>query len=80
MISKTALVTGAPSRTGEVTAKRLAMAGLGDILALQRTAFLRDGVPLLAQRRAYLNALKFVMLARRNAIEDAINADFGARA
>jgi NADP-dependent 3-hydroxy acid dehydrogenase YdfG len=52
MISKTALVTGASSRTGEVTAKRLAMAGLGDILALQRTAFLRDGVPLLAQRRA----------------------------
>ena len=56
MISKTALVTGASSRKGEVTAKRLAMAGLGDILALQRTAFLRDGVPLLAQRRAYLNA------------------------
>jgi hypothetical protein len=29
---------------------------LGNILALQRIAFLRDGVPSLAQRRAYLNA------------------------
>ena len=47
------------------------------ILALQRTAFLRDGSPSLAQRRADLNNLKSVMLARRNAIEDAINADFG---
>ena len=47
------------------------------ILALQRTAFLRDGSPSLAQRRADLNNLKSAMLARRNAIEDAINADFG---
>jgi coniferyl-aldehyde dehydrogenase len=76
MISKTALVTGTSSRTGRSHGEAARDAGLGDILALQRTAFLRDGVPSLAQRRAYLNALKSVMLAQRNAIEDAINTDF----
>jgi len=52
---------------------------LGNILAVQRTAFLRDGSPSLAQRRADLNKLKSALLVRRNAIEDAINADFGHR-
>jgi hypothetical protein len=47
-----ALVTRTSPRTGEATAERLAMVGLGNILALQRIAFLRDGVPSLAQRRA----------------------------
>jgi coniferyl-aldehyde dehydrogenase len=77
MQSKTALVTGASSGIGEATAERLAMARLNHILALQRTAFLRDGSPSLAQRRTDLRALKSAMLARRHAIEDAINADFG---
>ncbi len=79
MNSKTAPGTETSSCTGEATAERLGMAGLGNILVLQRTAFLRDGAPSLAQRRAYLNALEFAMLARRNAIRDAINADFGHR-
>jgi coniferyl-aldehyde dehydrogenase len=52
---------------------------LGNILAVQRTAFLRDGSPSLAQRRADLDKLKSALIVRRNAIEDAINADFGHR-
>ncbi len=51
----------------------------GAILAAQRAAFLRDGSPSLAQRRASLNKLKSALLARRNAIEEAINTDFGHR-
>ena len=52
---------------------------LGTILAVQRSAFLRNGPPSLAQRRADLNKLKSALLARRNEIEDAINADLGHR-
>ncbi|MEP7066377.1 MAG: coniferyl aldehyde dehydrogenase [Gemmatimonadota bacterium] len=53
------------------------MARLSGILALQRTAFLRDGSPSLAQRRADLHRFRYALLARRQAIEDAIIADFG---
>jgi coniferyl-aldehyde dehydrogenase len=55
----------------------LAIAGLRRILALQRAAFLRDGPPSLTQRRADLDALRSAMVARRHALEDALNADFG---
>jgi hypothetical protein len=49
----------------------------GDILALQRAAFLRDGPPSLTKRRSDLKKLKAAMLARRSAIEEAIDTDFG---
>ncbi|MGH8729627.1 MAG: aldehyde dehydrogenase family protein, partial [Burkholderiales bacterium] len=52
---------------------------LGNVLAVQRTAFLRHGSPSLAQRRADLKKLKLAMIARRKAIEDAVDADFGHR-
>jgi coniferyl-aldehyde dehydrogenase len=51
----------------------------GDILALQRAAYLRDGAPSLTKRRSDLKKFKAAMLARRSAIEDAINTDFGHR-
>jgi len=52
---------------------------LSNILAVQRAAFLRDGSPSLAQRRADLNKFKSAMIARRKEIEDAVAADFGHR-
>jgi coniferyl-aldehyde dehydrogenase len=52
---------------------------LQDILAAQRTAFLRDGPPTLSRRRADLKKLRAAILARRNEIEAALNADFGHR-
>jgi coniferyl-aldehyde dehydrogenase len=51
----------------------------GGILAAQRAAFLLDGPPSLEQRRASLNKFRSALLARREAIEDAINNDFGNR-
>ena len=42
MKTKTPLVTGASSGIGEATAEPLAMTGLGNILAVQRTAFLES--------------------------------------
>ena len=51
----------------------------GTILANQRAAFLRDGAPTLAQRRANLRKFKSAMIARKKEIEDAVNADFGNR-
>jgi len=51
----------------------------GDVLALQRAAYLRDGAPSLTKRRRDLKKFKAAMLARRSAIEDAINTDFGHR-
>lgn len=50
---------------------------LDQILAHQRTAFLRDGPPSLNQRRADLKKLKKAILTRRSEIEDVLNADFG---
>jgi acyl-CoA reductase-like NAD-dependent aldehyde dehydrogenase len=51
----------------------------GDILAAQRAAYLRDGAPTLTQRRSDLKKFKAALLARRDAIEEAINTDFGNR-
>jgi coniferyl-aldehyde dehydrogenase len=49
------------------------------ILAAQRAAFLRDGSPSAAKRRAALLKLKNAILARRKDLEVTINADFGSR-
>ena len=54
-------------------------ARLEDILARQRAAFLRDGPPALARRRADLGKLRAAVLANRDEIERAIAADFGHR-
>jgi coniferyl-aldehyde dehydrogenase len=52
---------------------------LGSLLSQQRAAFLRDGPPSAAQRRADLLKLKRALLARRPEFEAAISADFGYR-
>ncbi|WP_411151987.1 coniferyl aldehyde dehydrogenase [Streptomyces sp. A30] len=49
------------------------------ILAVQRAAYRRDGAPSLAARRSDLSRFKAALIARRNAIEEAINTDFGNR-
>lgn len=53
---------------------------MGRILAAQRTAFLRDGAPSLAERRAFLAKLKSALISRRQMFEAAISPDFGHRA
>src|SRR3546814_14231469 len=53
---------------------------LGELLALQRTAFLREGPPSRAQRRADLKKLRTAIVARKTAITDAMMAGFGRRA
>ena len=55
------------------------MERFSDILAAQRAAYLRDGAPCLAARRSDLNKFKAALLARRRAIEETINTDFGNR-
>lgn len=50
-----------------------------DIFARQRAAFLNDGPPPLGRRRADLKKLRAAVIARRLAIETALNADFGHR-
>jgi coniferyl-aldehyde dehydrogenase len=52
---------------------------LNRILTQQRAAFLRDGAPGPAKRRADLLKLKRALLARRKQFEAAIDADFGHR-
>lgn len=52
---------------------------MGSLLASQRAAFLRDGSPSLARRRADLAKLKQALISRREAIEAAIDSDFGHR-
>lgn len=49
------------------------------LLETQRAAFLRDGSPSLASRRADLAKLKHALINRREAIEEAIDSDFGHR-
>ena len=49
------------------------------ILARQRAAFLRDGPPSLAERRADLKNLRAALIAARPRIEAAITADFSHR-
>ena len=51
----------------------------GAILSAQRAAYLRDGAPSLPKRRSDLKKFKAALLARRRAIEEAINTDFGNR-
>lgn len=52
---------------------------LNQILSRQRAAFLRDGPPAFAQRRADLKKLRAALLAHRAEIERALDADFGHR-
>ncbi len=52
---------------------------LNHTLAAQRAAFLRDGPPALARRRADLKKLRAAIIARQNEIEATLNADFGHR-
>ena len=52
------------------------MAGL---LGRQRSAFLRDGPPGLPLRKARLARLRAAVLAHREALKDAVSADFGHR-
>jgi coniferyl-aldehyde dehydrogenase len=52
---------------------------LSKILNIQRAAFIRDGAPTLAQRRADLRKLKSALITKRKEIEDAVNIDFGHR-
>lgn len=48
-------------------------------LAAQRHAFLRDGAPTIAQRKAALRRLRSAILAQRDALTAAVSADFGHR-
>src|SRR6266480_221632 len=50
-----------------------------DILSRQRAAFLREGPPKLAQRKADLLKLRSAILARRDEIEKVLQEDFGHR-
>ncbi|CAB3797742.1 Coniferyl aldehyde dehydrogenase [Paraburkholderia caffeinitolerans] len=50
-----------------------------DLLARQRSAFLRAGPPSLEQRKAQLARLRAVVLANRETVQEAISADFGHR-
>jgi coniferyl-aldehyde dehydrogenase len=52
---------------------------LTSILTRQREAFLRDGAPMAAKRRADLTKLKQALLSLGKQFEAAINADFGHR-
>ncbi|MEU6230725.1 coniferyl aldehyde dehydrogenase [Streptomyces sp. NPDC047042] len=49
------------------------------ILRTQRAAHLRDGAPSLQARRGDLSRFRAALIARRGAIEEAIDADFGHR-
>jgi len=52
---------------------------LSVLLARQRAAFLQDGPPSLADRRARLKKLRATLLARRGELEAALDTDFGHR-
>jgi coniferyl-aldehyde dehydrogenase len=52
---------------------------LKGVLEAQRAAFLRDGSPSLAHRRADLAKLRKALISRREAIEAAVASDFGHR-
>lgn len=51
----------------------------GDVIAMQRAAFLRDAAPGLEARRADLKALRTAIIAARRDIEQAVDADFDGR-
>ena len=65
--------------TTDVTTPSVDAQRFNHVLQAQRAAYLRDGAPALEQRRADLKKLKAALIARRGAIEAAINADFGNR-
>ncbi|MFT0171433.1 coniferyl aldehyde dehydrogenase [Paraburkholderia mimosarum] len=50
-----------------------------DMLRRQRVAFTSEGPPSLAQRKARLTRLRAVVLTYRDAVKEAISADFGHR-
>ncbi|WP_213233867.1 coniferyl aldehyde dehydrogenase [Caballeronia sp. NK8] len=50
-----------------------------DLLGVQRSAFLKEGPPDLAQRKARLARLRAVVLRYRSEVKEAISADFGHR-
>ncbi|QBR02268.1 coniferyl aldehyde dehydrogenase [Paraburkholderia pallida] len=50
-----------------------------DLLARQRSAFLKEAPPSLAERKARLARLRATVLAWRNEVKEAISADFGHR-
>ncbi|WP_454806801.1 coniferyl aldehyde dehydrogenase [Paraburkholderia fungorum] len=52
---------------------------MADLLIRQRNAFIQDGPPDLAVRKARLARLRAAVLAHREAIKDAVSADFGNR-
>lgn len=52
---------------------------MADLLQRQRSAFLRDGPPGLPLRQARLARLRAAVLAHREALKDAVSADFGNR-
>jgi coniferyl-aldehyde dehydrogenase len=52
---------------------------LNEVLARQHVAFVREGPPSLAARKADLLKLKNAVLAQRSEIEKAVDADFGRR-
>jgi len=56
-----------------------AASSMRDILSRQRAAFLSEGPPTLAQRKADLLKLRSAILARKNEIEKVLKEDFGHR-
>lgn len=52
---------------------------LNDTLAIQKDAFLKDGPPSIAQRRANLDKLRSAVLSYKAQFEEALMADFGNR-
>ena len=72
-------MTAAVSELNPKSRSRSDRERFGDILVVQRAAYLRDGAPSLTKRRSDLKKFKAAMLARRSAIEEAINTDFGHR-
>ncbi|MCP1247403.1 coniferyl aldehyde dehydrogenase [Gluconobacter oxydans] len=63
----------------DVMSDTVSPADLSRFLDRQRAAFLRDGPPVLKQRRADLRRLKAEVLKRRTDIVRALKADFGQR-
>ncbi|WP_234775713.1 aldehyde dehydrogenase family protein, partial [Paraburkholderia tropica] len=54
-------------------------ARMADLLSRQRNAFLHDGPPDRALRQSRLARLRAAVLAHREALKDAVSADFGNR-
>ena len=56
-----------------------AVSSMREILSRQRAAFVREGPPTLAQRKADLLRLRAAILSRQNEIDKAMKEDFGHR-